>query len=83
VADADHHCCILPQAVKAPRRKEDVAVCVVQLLPHKTIESNDSLYLLVQRPSTGLLAGVCPQHCLSMRVDTDKHVELSMHAIFA
>lgn len=51
-----------PQAVKAPRRKEDVAVCVVQLLPHKTVESNDSLYLLVQRPSTGLLAGVCPQH---------------------
>ena len=69
-ADADNHCFILPQAVKAPRRKEDVAVCVVQLLPHKTIGSNDSRYLLVQRPSTGLLAGVCPQNCLLMNVDT-------------
>ena len=64
IVDADRHCFILPQAVKTLRRKEDVAVCVVQLLPHKTIERIDSLYLLVQRPSTGLLAGVCPQRYL-------------------
>ncbi len=72
-ADAECHCFILPQAVKAPRRKEDVAVCVVQLLPHKTTESNDGLYLLVQRPSTGLLAGVCPHHCPPVCIDIVNH----------
>ncbi len=45
------------QAVKAPRREEDVAVCVVQLLPPDGDASADSQYLLIQRPSKGLLAG--------------------------
>ncbi|DBB06496.1 TPA: hypothetical protein ACH3X1_012048 [Trebouxia sp. C0004] len=62
------------KAVKAPRRKEDVAVCVVQLLPHKAIiASKDSLYLLVQRPSTGLLAGLWDfPSCTMMPVATNE-----------
>lgn len=61
------------KAVKTLRRKEDVAVCVVQLLPHKTIERIDSLYLLVQRPSTGLLAGLWEfPSCTMMPVATDE-----------
>lgn len=45
------------QAVKVARRKEDVAVCVVKLLPSGPAPESDSQYLLVQRPEKGLLAG--------------------------
>lgn len=46
------------QAVKAARREEDVAVCVVQLIPSESAPESDSQYLLVQRPEKGLLAGI-------------------------
>ncbi|KAL0055531.1 hypothetical protein WJX82_001534 [Trebouxia sp. C0006] len=76
------------KAVKAPRRKEDVAVCVIQLLPHETIESNDSRYLLVQRPSTGLLAGLWEfPSCTMMSVATDEQpsqqevIDSCLHAL--
>lgn len=46
------------QAVKAARRQEDIAVCVVQLLPSDHAPESDSQYLLVQRPDRGLLAGL-------------------------
>lgn len=52
------HVCL--QAVKAARREEDVAVCVVQLLPSDHAPESDSQYLLVQRPDKGLLAGLAP-----------------------
>ncbi|KAL3154142.1 hypothetical protein ABBQ32_013669 [Trebouxia sp. C0010 RCD-2024] len=46
------------KAVKAAKRKEDVAVCVVKLLPSGSAPDSASQYLLVQRPDKGLLAGL-------------------------
>lgn len=51
-------CHVRVQAVKAARREEDVAVCVVQLVPSDHAPESDSQYLLVQRPEKGLLAGI-------------------------
>lgn len=45
--------CLVLQAVKAKRREETAAVTVVE------VQAVDSVfYLLVQRPETGLLAGM-------------------------
>lgn len=45
------------QAVKAARRKEHVAVCVVEVEGSKHGADEDE-FLLVQRPAQGLLAGL-------------------------
>ena len=62
------------QVVKAARREEDVAVCVVGLLPSDLASTSDSQYLLVQRPEKGLLAGAvavrlysCASQAISFR----------------
>lgn len=44
------------QAVKAERRQEHVAVCVVELAASRA-GAVQPQYLLVQRPAQGLLAG--------------------------
>lgn len=57
------------QAVKAAKRKEDVAVCVVKLLPSCPAPDSESQYLLVQRPEKGLLAGTSvlpPLSCICL-----------------
>ena len=47
------------QAVKAARRKEHVAVCVVEVEGSKSKHGADEdEFLLVQRPAQGLLAGL-------------------------
>ena len=46
----------MSQAVKAGKRKEHVAVCVVELKASADGRAEDA-FLLVQRPAQGLLAG--------------------------
>ena len=61
------------QAVKAARREENVAVCVVQLLPSDLASTSDSQWLLVQRPEKGLLAGAVAAQLHSISLATSLH----------
>ena len=69
------------QNVKAARREEDVAVCVVQLVSSDHAPESDTQYLLVQRPEKGLLAGIIGKHyktefpcaCMEKQITTMKY----------